>query len=121
MGRGPATPLFPPNATAAEAAAIKAAQDLPGLIAGLKAVDSPLADQLTGKGLVESKTPLVSLLVTGAAWASAKWGFGWSEEVDAEVAGMALVLISYLMRAISSVPITGLFGAKPVGGKGTTT
>jgi hypothetical protein len=74
-----------------------------------RAINSPLADQITGKSLVASKTPIVTLLVTAAAWASTKWGLGWSDAVDEAVAGFALLVASYVMRYVSTLPITGLF------------
>ncbi len=45
-----------PQLAKAEDAAVNAARDVPTLIVGLKAVDSPLADQLQGISLLGSKT-----------------------------------------------------------------
>lgn len=118
---GTIAPAAPASTKATlETSAIKAAQDLPDLLAKLQAVDSPLADQITGKSLVASKTPVVTLLVTGIAWVSAKYGLGWDESTDTAIAGAALLVASYVMRFISTTPITGLFKAKPVIATGTT-
>jgi hypothetical protein len=110
---GPTIGTPAPPGTAIHAAltdkAIAAAKDVPSLLAGLQAINSPLADQITGKSLVASKTPIVTLLVTAAAWASTKWGLGWSDAVDEAVAGFALLVASYVMRYVSTLPITGLF------------
>ena len=100
--------------TQLENSAIKLAQDGPSLLSNLQAVNSPLADQLTGKSLIASKSPLVTLLASAAAYASAKYGFGWDQQFDVAVAGGALVIAGYVMRWVSTVPVTGLFKAKPV-------
>jgi hypothetical protein len=121
---GTTAPAAPATTKATlEASAIKAAQDLPDLLAKLQAVDSPLADQITGKSLVSSKTPVVTLLVTGIAWVSARYGLGWDESTDTAIAGAALLAASYAMRFVSTTPITGLFAPKSgatTATKGTT-
>ncbi len=95
--------------TSAENAAVRAATDVPGLVSNLQMIDSPLAAQLTGKALVASKTPWGTLLLPLVAYLAARYGLGWTPDVDALVAGVAVLVASYLMRLLTSVPITGLF------------
>lgn len=90
-------------------AAIRAAQDVPSLVANIKAVDPGLADQLTDKALVYSKTPWGTLAVAGVSWLASRYGLGWSPEVCALVGALGLLVGSYTMRYVSSSPIGGLF------------
>lgn len=89
--------------------AVAAAKDLPDLIAKAKVVDPDLAAAITGKALIASKTPWGTLLTTGAAYLSAKYGLGWDESTDELVALGGLVIGSYLMRYVSPARITSLF------------
>ncbi len=88
---------------------IAAATDLQGLVNGMKAVDPTLAASLVEKPLAQSKTPWGTLLAGVVTWVSAKYGFGWSPEMCAVVGGAGVLVGSYLMRAISTGPISGIF------------
>ncbi len=94
--------------------AVAAAKNLPDLVANLKQIDSPLAQQIEGKPLAASRTPWGTLATGVVAWLAAKYGLGWDEQTCALVAGAATLLGGYAMRLITSAPITGLFssGAK---------
>jgi len=93
--------------------AVAAAKDVPDLVTKLRVADPALAAQIEGKALVASKTPWGTLAVSAAAYLSTRYGLGWDSATDALVAGGALVLSSYAMRYITSVPISGWFkGAK---------
>jgi hypothetical protein len=89
--------------------AVKAAQDSPSLVQNLAAISPVLAQQITGKPLAASKSPIGTVLVAAAAWASAKYGFGWDASTDTLVGGIGALIGGYLMRSITSAPITGLF------------
>lgn len=85
------------------------AKSLPDLVAKAQRFDPALAQQLTGKVLLASKTPW-GVLVSGAVgWAVSRYGLGWDGATTDLVAGAAVVLGAYAMRKISSGPITGLF------------
>lgn len=92
--------------------AIAEAKDLPTLVAGLSAVDPGLARQFQGKALLESRTPLGTLLVTGVTYLAAKYALGWDQATDELVAGLALLVVSYAIRLVTSAPIAGLFKKK---------
>ncbi len=96
-----------PNPTPADEA-VAAAKDVPDLVAKLKAADPALAAQIEGKALLTSKTPWGTLACAVAAYASTRWGLGWDQSTDALISGGALVIGSYVMRYITSVPISGL-------------
>jgi hypothetical protein len=106
-------PTDPTFAAATKATAInqvvKDAQSLPALVAGLKTIEPDLAAQIEGKALASSKTPWVTLLGAAVAWISTKYGFGWDDTTDSFVTGAVLLIVSYIMRALSNVPITGFF------------
>ncbi len=109
------------NSTRAADEAVAAAKDVPDLVAKLKLADPALAAQIEGKALLRSKTPWGTLACAVVAYASTRWGLGWDPSTDALIAGCGLVLGSYAMRAITSVPISGLLRHTPVApAKGTT-
>lgn len=105
-----------PNVVTAKAALmnqiVKDAQDLPSLLQRLSEVDPELTQRLEGKALSSSKTPWVTLIATGVAWVSTKYGLGWDETTDNIITGAVLVGVAYLMRAISPAPITSVFKKK---------
>jgi hypothetical protein len=101
--------MFIPNRDAA----IRAAQSLPELVENLRAVDPALAQQITGKTLIASKSPWGTFAVAAVAYLSSKYGLGWSEGVDELVAGGGILLGAYLMRLVTSAPIAGIFRRPP--------
>ncbi len=96
----------------AEDVAVREAKSLPDLVDKLQVVNPTLAQQFVGKSLAASKTPWGTLLLPVVAYAAARYGLGWGPDVDALVAGVAVLVGSYAMRAVTSIPITGLFHAK---------
>ena len=111
ISAGPSTGLAASamTVTAAENAAVREARDLPDLIDRLKVVSPPLAAQFVGKSLAASRTPWGTLLLPVVTYLAARYGLGWTPDVDALVAGVAVLVGSYAMRAAPRVPITGLF------------
>lgn len=93
--------------------AIAAAQDVPTLIKGLQAANPALAEQLTGKPLLASRTPWGTLAVAGVSWLASRYGLGWDDTTCAVVAGAGVLAGAYAMRAITTSPIAGWFAAKP--------
>lgn len=98
--------------------AVAAAQDVPTLVAEFAAVDPAVAQQIEGKALLASKTPWGTLAVALVAWGAAKYGLGWDTNTDALVGGAGLVLGSYVMRAITNSPISGMFSKTPIAATG---
>jgi hypothetical protein len=114
------------NSTAANDAIVKAAQDVPTLLAGLAIVDPDLAKQLTGKPLVQSTAPIGPLIGLGVGWFVQHYGLActaavatgcWTESttnaVSAGVLIVATALGAYIGRTFASAPIKGWF-SKPV-------
>lgn len=97
------------SVSTAENAAIREARDLPDLIDRLQVASPTLAAQFVGKSLAASRTPWGTLLLPVVAYLAARYGLGWTPDVDALVAGVAVLVGSYAMRAATRVPITGLF------------
>lgn len=87
-----------------QTAARSGAQDVPDAV---KAI-SVLAPDLAPKALIASKSPWGTLAVSVVVWASAHWGFGWSEDTCVTVAGVAVLAGSYLMRYITTARIGGV-------------
>lgn len=100
--------------TTAENAAVREAKDLPDLIRRLEAVNPLLAAQFVGKSLAASRTPWGTLLLPVVAYLAARYGLGWTPDIDAVVAGVAVLVGSYAMRYVTSTPITSLFRRRRV-------
>jgi hypothetical protein len=94
--------------------AIALAQDVPTLVAGLEQINPKLAEQITGKALINSRSPWGTLAAGAVGWAASHYGLGWDEGTASAIGGAAVLLGSYAMRAITSSPITGLTAAPPV-------
>ena len=86
--------------------AVAAAQSLPDLVGKLETVAPALAEQLTSKPLLASRTPWGTLLGAGVAWASARYGLGLDPNATALVAGMGVLAGSYAMRYVTRRPVT---------------
>ena len=102
------------SATAAVNDAVAAAKSLPNLIANLYAVDPALATQLESKPLLASKTPWGTLGAGAVAWVSSRYGFGFDETTCGLVSGAAVLLGSYVLRALTKQPIAGVLTTPPV-------
>ncbi len=102
------------SSTAAVNEAIAAAKSLPNLIANLYALDPALATQLETKPLLASKTPWGTLAAGVIAWVSSRYGFGFDETTCGLLSGMAVLLGSYAMRAVTKQPIAGVLTTPPV-------
>ncbi len=101
------------TSTQATNAAVKAAQDVPGLIANLNALDPALGQQLTGKALLASKTVWGGIAIPVVTYVAGRFGFGWDENTCDIVAGAAIALCTIGFRAVTNSPISGLFSAPP--------
>lgn len=114
--------------------AVKAAQDMPHLVAMLQTADPTLAQQIEGKSLVASKTPWGTLVCSAVAFFATKYGLActaavttncWSNDTVDLVGGLAAMggalVGSYIMRSITSAPITGVLTKGPPPGAVTTT
>lgn len=114
------------NPTAAHDAVVRAAQDVPSLLAGLAVLDPALSKQLTGKPLAQSTAPLGPLVGLGVGWfvshyglactavaAAGCWTQGTTDTVSAMVLAVCTVAGAYLGRLFASAPINGLFRSAP--------
>ena len=102
-------------------AAVKAAQNVPQLIAGLSSVDPGWLQQLVGKSLISSKSPPVTIAAAIIGWAVPHYGLAcaatvttacWSADDIATVSmvcGIAATAVaSYAMRYFTKAPISGV-------------
>ena len=87
------------------------ARSLPDLIAKAQMVDPALAEQLTNKSLLASKSPPGTLIAGVVAWLAAKYGLGWDQATCDLIAGVAVLLGGYAMRYITKSPIGGIIKA----------
>ena len=103
------------HATVPVTQAIAAAKDLPDLVNKLQMADPALAQQLEGKTLASSTTPIGTFIVPAVVWASAHWGLGWDATLCSMIAGALVLVGTYVMRYITTSPIAGIFskGATP--------
>lgn len=97
------------TATAAVNEAVNGARSLPDLVRRLETLDPAAASQLTGKLLLQSKSPPAILIATGIVWVSTKYGLGWDADFAALVSGAVLAGVAYAMRYVTSHPIAGIF------------
>ena len=96
------------SSTLAVNEAIAAAKSLPNLVANLYALDPALATQLESKPLLASKTPWGTLAAGVIAWISSRYGFGFDETTCGLLSGVAVLIGSYVMRALTKQPIAGV-------------
>jgi CHASE2 domain-containing sensor protein len=101
-------PPAPTNYTAASAI-----RNVPTLIAAAKNVDPALAAAIEGKALIQAKSPWGTVAVALVSWLAAKYGFGWGEDTNVLVAGLGVLVGSYVMRYVTVAQITGLFTRTP--------
>lgn len=106
-----ATTTSSPTLARAENAAVSAANDVPTLIAGLKAVDSPLADQLQAKSLIGSKTFWAPIVTHAVTWAVGYWGLQWDAATTEAVAGLISWALMVAARYVARSPIGSILPA----------
>ena len=94
--------------TVAVNAAIADAKDLPGLIAGVSAINPALATQLESKPLLASRTPWGTVAAGVVAWLSSRYGLGFDETTCSLIAGGGVLLGSYAMRYVTKQPVAGI-------------
>lgn len=111
----PVQPLGTPNSANAPTTpadqAVSLARDIPSLIKQAAVIDPDLAAKWTGKSLAASKSPWGSLAGGVVSWLVAHYGIGWDAATCDLVAGAGVLIASYVMRAITELPITGIFRA----------
>lgn len=111
----PVQPLGSPNSanapTTSADRAVTFARDIPSLIRQAAITDPDLAAKWTGKSLAASKSPWGSLAGGVVSWLVAHYGIGWDAATCDLVAGAGVLIASYVMRAITELPITGIFRA----------
>ena len=90
-------------------AAVATARDLPDMVAKISRVDPALAEQISGKSLIAAKSPWGTLAAGGVSWLVAKYGLGWDETMVNLVAGVGVLVGAYIMRMITTSPISGWF------------
>ncbi len=71
-----------------------------------------LAEQLTGKALIASKTPWGTLAGGIVGFLVARYGLGWDQGTQTLVAGAGVLVGSYIMRWITTSPITSMIKSK---------
>ncbi len=84
-------------------------RDVPDLIQRASALDPELARKFTGQALAQSRTPWGNVAGYAVTWLASYYGLGWSPETCAILAGVAVMIFSYIMRYITENPITGFF------------
>ena len=90
---------------------IAEARSLPDLIAKAKNFDPVLADQLTTKAAIGSKSLWGGLVTFGVTWAVAKWGLGLDANTCALVSGLISYGIGFIVRRFTDPRTTGFFKA----------
>lgn len=109
---------MPASKAALTNAAVKAAQDLPDLVAKLEMVAPDVAQQLRGKSAAASSTLWGHMTILAIGAIVAKFGVNWDSAFQVELAG-ALVIGAQAAWGIASrlwtgSPISGLLHPAPV-------
>lgn len=86
--------------------AIAAANDLPSLVQGLQQVDPALAQQLTGKALIASKSMWGTFAVPAVVYVAGRYGLNWDHDLCTLVAGGLVLICAAAFRKVTSSPIT---------------
>jgi len=104
-----------PGSTAAETAAarlrnalVSDAKSLPALIAAAQVSDPAFAQQLSAKAAIYSKTYYATLLAPALAWLVSRYGLGLDADTQALIVFVIGTATAWLMRTITSGPISGL-------------
>ena len=92
-------------------AIVARARSLPELI---EMLPPAMAEQLETKPLLLSKSPWGTLAAAVLAWVSTRYGLGWDEATCSVIAGAAVLLGSYAMRAMTKQPIAGVVTTPPL-------
>jgi hypothetical protein len=87
---------------------VAAARSMPELIASAQAMDPALAEQLTGKALVYSKTVWGTPIVMVVSWAASRYALGWDPATCSAVAGAITWGAVIVLRSITRAPIVGV-------------
>jgi len=88
---------------------VKGAQNLPELISLANQYDPELAQALQGKALIASKSVWGTAGTLVVSWIVTKYGLGWSPDTSAEVTGLLVLVVTGLLRIVTSGTITGIF------------
>ena len=81
------------------------AKNLPDLVQAARVADPVLAEALTGKALIASKTVWGNAISTLIAWVVSRYGLGWDPNTCALISGLVLLAASAIIRSISAGPI----------------
>ena len=92
-------------------AIIADAKSLPDLIATAQTLDPALAQALTGKAIVASKSTYGPTATLAVSWLVTHYALGWSPDQCALVSGGLILIVSAGLRAVTSGPITAWFQA----------
>ena len=112
--------------TSAHDTIIRAAQDVPTLLAGLAVIDPALSQQLTGKPLVRSTAPIGPVAGLAVGWfvehfglactttvTSGCWTDSTKDAVSAVIVLICTAIGAYVGRCFASAPISGLLHNAP--------
>jgi hypothetical protein len=115
--RGTTIPTSAPITPAGRDRLIAEARTLPGLIAAAQVSDPALAEQLTGKALVYSRTVWGTPIVMVVSWAASRYALGWDPATCSAVAGALTWAAVIALRAITKAPISGVLTPSTTGPK----
>ena len=113
--------------TPAANAAVKAAQDVPQLIAGLNQINPGWVQQLLGKSLISTTSTPVTVVAAIIGWAVPHYGLAcgavatagcWSADTVNTVSTLGGLLVgaiaSYVMRYRAKAPVSGILTPAPL-------
>jgi hypothetical protein len=109
-----ADPILQARSAALQNRIVADARSMPDLIAAAKAADPALAEQLTGKALLYSRTVWGTPIVMLITWGASRYGLGWDVETCSAVAGAITWCAVVALRYVTRAPIAGIVTVPPV-------
>jgi hypothetical protein len=91
---------------------IRQAQDKQDLIRLAASYAPDLAKALVGKSLISSKSVYGPIVGAGVSWFATRYGLGWDDETSATITGAVIFVVSAVLRAMTSAPITSVLPKK---------
>lgn len=103
---------LPPEKQDLRSAMVRGAKSLPDLVTQAKAIDPQLAESLTEKSLVGSKTVWGPPISFGVIWLGSHYGLGWDDQTCAMISGVISWLVLVGCRYVSRSSIGSILPVK---------
>lgn len=97
-----------PAVVAEKVGILVAIRDAQQFLDNAKATSPELYNAVVGKALIASKSVYGSAVAAGLAWLATRYGFSLTPDMSASISGGVVLVVSAVLRYITSAPITGI-------------